>query len=266
MIESFKIGPLEISPFGIMIAIAFLASYWQLARSFVKRGIGDKDEAYNVVFAAAIGGIIGAKVYYAVLIGDWNVLFERAGFVWYGGFIGGALAVYVYLKKRNIPILESFDEIMVALALGYGIGRIGCFLVGDDYGIPSNLPWAVAFPHGVPPSTAYYLDREFGIKLTGVSGDTLIRVHPTQLYETLVAFSIYLFALYLLPNLPKGAKGSIVLMLLGFERFFVEFLRAKDDRFFGYITLAQVISVIVIGVAFVLLIWIMQKERKIQNK
>jgi phosphatidylglycerol:prolipoprotein diacylglycerol transferase len=140
------------------------------------------------------------------------------------------------------------DAATLGLALGYGIGRVGCFLVGDDYGRPTDLPWAVAFPVGLPPTRAGLLRSEFGVAVpASVPDDTLLKVHPTQLYETLTALLIWGVGLWLLRRRPReGTVALVVLALLALERFGVEFLRAKDDRFFGPLTLAQAISLLVL--------------------
>jgi phosphatidylglycerol:prolipoprotein diacylglycerol transferase len=140
------------------------------------------------------------------------------------------------------------DVAAPALAIGYGVGRIGCFLVGDDYGRPTDLPWGVAFPVGLPETTAGNLRDLFQVPIpASVPDGTLMRVHPTQLYETALALLIWGIAVWMFRRRhPPGAIALTVLALLAVERFAVEILRAKDDRFFGPFTLAQVISVAVL--------------------
>jgi phosphatidylglycerol:prolipoprotein diacylglycerol transferase len=252
--ELFHIGSFSFSPFGLTLVCAFLASYLQLRWGMRRLDAGDEEDASTLVFAAGLGGIVGAKVYYALLYRDWHLLLDRSGLVWYGGFVVGAAAVLLVIRRRRLPAWPLMDAAAPALALGYAIGRIGCFLVGDDYGRPSNLPWAVAFPVGLPPTTAGELRRNFHVAVpSSVADDTLLRVHPTQLYETAICLLIWAFALWLLRRRPGAAAvpgfiGLTVLGLLALERLLVEFLRAKDDRFFGDFTLAQVISVLVLVV------------------
>ena len=140
------------------------------------------------------------------------------------------------------------DVAAPALALGYGIGRIGCFLVGDDYGRPTDLPWGIAFPVGLPETTAGNLRDLFHVKIpVSIPDSTLMRVHPTQLYETAMALAIWGVAMWMFRRRHQpGSIALVVLALLAVERFLVEILRAKDDRFFGPFTLAQVISVAVL--------------------
>ena len=139
-----------------------------------------------------------------------------------------------------------------ALAAAYSLGRIGCFLVGDDYGGPTSLPWAVSFPDGKPPSTAGNL-AAFDVRVPrGIDPTTLLAVHPTQLYEVGLMFLAFAL-LWQLRKKPwgTGAIFGVYLMLAGVERFFIEILRAKDDRFLAGFTLAQLTSVIVALVGLV---------------
>jgi len=248
--ELFHIGSFSVSPFGVMLVLAFLASYLQLRWGMKRLGIGDEEDASALVFAAGLGGIVGAKVYYAILFKDWHLLFDRSGLVWYGGFILGALGVLWTMRRRRLPGWPMSDVAAPALALGYGIGRIGCFLVGDDYGRPTTLPWGVAFPVGLPETTAGNLRDSFHVAIPdSVADSALLRVHPTQLYETAMALAIWGLAIWMFRRgFRPGAIALTVLALLAVERFLVEILRAKDDRFFGPLTLAQVISLAVLAI------------------
>jgi phosphatidylglycerol:prolipoprotein diacylglycerol transferase len=248
--ELFHIGRFAISPFGVMLVCAFLASYAQLRWGMAHLGIGSEEDASSLIFAAGVGGIVGAKVYYAVLVRDWHVLFDRSGLVWYGGFILGAAAVLIVMRRRHLPGWPMIDAAAPALALGYAVGRIGCFLVGDDYGRPTDLPWGVAFKVGLPPTTAGELRQTFHVAVPpNVPDEAMLRVHPTQLYETAICLLIWGFGLWLLRRrLPAGAAGLLIICLLAIERFGVEFLRAKDDRFLGDFTVAQAISLLVLAV------------------
>jgi phosphatidylglycerol:prolipoprotein diacylglycerol transferase len=251
--ELFHIGSFSVSPFGVMLVFAFLAAYLQLLWGMKRIGIGDEEDASSLVFAAGVGGIVGAKVYYALLNMDWRLLFDRSGLVWYGGFILGFLGVVFMIRRRRLPLWPLADVVAPALALGYGVGRVGCFLVGDDYGRPTDLPWGVAFPVGLPETTAGNLRRMFGVAVpSSIPEDTLLRVHPTQLYETAMALVIWAFGLWLLRRRQQpGTVALAVLALLAVERFLVEILRAKDDRFLGGFTLAQAISVTIVVIVAV---------------
>ncbi|MEJ2086104.1 MAG: prolipoprotein diacylglyceryl transferase, partial [Acidobacteriota bacterium] len=182
------------------------------------------------------------------------LLLDRAGFVWYGGFLAGFLAVLWVVHRRELPAWRALDAIAPSLALGYGIGRIGCFLVGDDFGMPTDKPWGVAFPYGLPgPTTAGLMRSEYGASVPwDIPSDQLIRVHPTQLYETLAAILIWFIGMKLIKSSARpGVTTVVVVALLALERFLVEFLRAKDDRFLGDFTMAQGLSLGVLAIAFV---------------
>jgi phosphatidylglycerol:prolipoprotein diacylglycerol transferase len=146
------------------------------------------------------------------------------------------------------------DAAAPAVAIGYAIGRVGCFLVGDDYGRPTDLPWGVSFPEGLPgPTTAGFLRAEYGLELLGVDSTALVDVHPTQLYEALAGLIAAAIGIRLIRW--RKAPGVVALTVFGLlvaERFAVEFLRLKDDRFFGNLTLAQLLSLALLVVLAVL--------------
>lgn len=258
--ELFHIGPLPISPFGISLVAAFFLAFLQLRWGMRRLGYGSEDDANAILLTAAIGAIVGGKTYYAALYGDWRLLFSRGGIVYYGSFLLATLFVYVMLRRRSLPIPPAADVIAPALAAGYAVGRVGCLLVGDDYGVPTNLPWGLSFPHGPIPSRAGDMARNFGTEIPeGASPDTLLTVHPTQIYETLAAVVILLIGRWLLVHRAKpglwspGQAGVLIFGLLAVERFLVEFLRAKDDRFFAdTLTMAQIISLAILAVLVVL--------------
>jgi phosphatidylglycerol:prolipoprotein diacylglycerol transferase len=252
--ELFRVGPVAISPFGVLLVAAFLAALLELRRNLKRVGIDDPDAASAMVFAGGIGGVLGAKVYYAILYADWRLLFDRSGLVWYGGFLLGAAAVLWTMRRRRLPFWPTLDAATPALALGYGVGRIGCFLVGDDYGRPTDLPWGVVFEHGLPPTNGFYLRREFGVDLPASVHDAdFVAVHPTQIYETAMALAIWLVGRRLLARGVAPGRTALALFgLLAVERFVIEIVRVKDDRFLGPLTLAQAISVAIVVAVVVL--------------
>jgi len=142
-----------------------------------------------------------------------------------------------------------------ALAAAYALGRIGCFLVNDDYGRPSSLPWAMKFPRGLPATTAGNMQQLFGIPVPpGIDPSTVLAVHPTQLYETAIMLGVFMVLWRLrLSDRPIGWLFGLYLVLAGVERFLIEILRAKDDRFLGPFTIAQLTSVILIAIGAALL-------------
>jgi phosphatidylglycerol:prolipoprotein diacylglycerol transferase len=244
--ELFHIGSLSISPFGLMMVLAFLAAWAQLRWGIRRLGLGDEEDASTLLLAGGLGGIAGAKLYYAVLYGDWRLLLSRSGLVWYGGLLLGAAAVLWVARLRRLPLWGVADAGAPAVAIGYALGRVGCFLVGDDYGMPTGLPWGVKIPYGLPgPTTAGFLRREYRAVIPESISDTeLVAVHPTQLYEALAALAICaLGAWWIRRGARRGWVATAVLGLLAVERFLVEFLRAKDDRWIGSLTLAQLWSV-----------------------
>ena len=248
------LGPLEVTGYGLMLMVAFLMGGWLIARQLRERELRE-EYAADMVAAAVIGGIIGAKLWYVALTRDPGALFSRGGLVWYGGFIGGALAVILNGWRLKVPLRWTMQIGAPALAAAYALGRVGCFLVNDDYGRPSNLPWAVRFPDGLPPSTAGNLHQLFGVPIpAGTDPSTVLAVHPTQLYEVtamLLAFAI----LWVLrkKGKPIGWLFGLYLIFAGVERFLVEIVRAKDDRFLGPFTLAQLTSVILVLIGAALL-------------
>lgn len=168
-----------------------------------------------------------------------------------GGLVAGAYGSW----RHGLTLGSVADGAAPALALGHAIGHVGCFFSGDSYGLPSTLPWAVAFPRGLPPSTAGNLRRVFGVDVPAwIPDDRVLTVHPTMLYSAaglLVIFGI-LWA-FRRTGRPAGWLFGLYLALSGAERFAVEFLRAKDDRFLWGLTTAQTIAAlaVVAGVALV---------------
>jgi phosphatidylglycerol:prolipoprotein diacylglycerol transferase len=236
-----------------MLMVAFLMGGWLIARQLRERQLRE-EYAADIVAAAVIGGIIGAKLWYVALTGDPGALFSRGGLVWYGGFIGGALAVMLNGWRLKVPLRWTMQVAAPALAAAYALGRVGCFLVNDDYGRPTTLPWGMRFPEGLPPSTAGNLHQLFGIPVPpGIDPSTVLAVHPTQLYE--VASMLLVFAVLWVLRKRGYAVGwlfGLYLIFAGVERFLVEIVRAKDDRFLGPFTLAQLTSVILVVIGIVL--------------
>jgi phosphatidylglycerol---prolipoprotein diacylglyceryl transferase len=248
------LGPLEVTGYGLMLMVAFLMGGWLIARQLRESQLRE-EYAADIVAAAVIGGIIGAKLWYVALTGDPGALLSRGGLVWYGGFIGGALAVMLNGWRLKVPLRWTMQLVAPALAAAYALGRVGCFLVNDDYGRPTDLPWAVRFPEGLPPSTAGNLHQLFGVPVPpGTDPLKVLAVHPTQLYEVaamLLAFGI----LWVLRKRgrPVGWLFGLYLVFAGIERFLVEIVRAKDDRFLGPFTIAQLTSVVLVAIGLTLL-------------
>jgi phosphatidylglycerol:prolipoprotein diacylglycerol transferase len=251
----FHIGPVEITGYGLMMMVAFLMGGWLIALELKRRGCSE-DYAADTIAAAVIGGIVGAKLWYVVVAQDPGALFSRGGLVWYGGFIGGTAAVILNGWRLKVPLRWTMQLAAPALPAAYALGRIGCFLVNDDYGRPTDLPWAVRFPRGLPPSTASSMQQLFGIPVPpGTDPSTVLAVHPTQIYEAILMLGAFMVLWSLRKSArPLGWIFGLYLVIAGVERFLIEILRAKDDRFLGPFTLAQVTSVLLIGVGAWLLV------------
>lgn len=246
----FYVGPLHVTGFGIMMMLAFLVGGWLIDRECRRNGFAS-DYAGDIIVGAVIGGIVGAKVWFAALHGL-DTLLDRGGLVFYGGLAGGALGVVLNGWRRRVPMRWTAHLVAPALTAAYAVGRVGCYVVGDDYGVPTTLPWGVRFPQGMPPTTAQNL-REFHVAVpASAAPDTIFAVHPTQLYE--VAAMLVVFAIiWRWRTLPRGTGWlfGAYMVLAGLERFAVEFLRAKDDRIPGGLSIAQVTSVVmvIVGIA-----------------
>jgi phosphatidylglycerol:prolipoprotein diacylglycerol transferase len=234
-----EIGPITIHSFGFTLALAFLVIAWLAAREFTRRGF-TADDAWSLTLAAMIGGVLGAKIYFVVdhwsesLADPKSMIFSGSGLTYYGGLLGGALAVIFTARRRKLPLDQVAGVGGPLIALGYGLGRIGCLLNGDDYGRPTDLPWGMSFPKGSPP--------------------TEVRVHPTQIYEA--AASLAVFGWLWAKRGDWQDRGWWVfgwfLVFAGVERFLVEFVRTNDPVALG-LTTAQWISLAVLAVGVGLL-------------
>lgn len=245
-------GGEPITSFGVFMFLSFLVG-GMLLRAEMERVGHDPERAWDLVFMAVLGGVIGAKAYYvllnyeALLANPFSAIFSRGGMVWYGGFAGALVLIVVEIKRRGLPLGQVADLCSPTLAIGYAVGRMGCFLVGDDYGRPTGSWVGIAFPRGTPPTRVDVIESYFGIEVDPALVERfgqVVPVHPTQLYEIAMASLIFL-VLWKLRVHEHGAGWLwwICLTLLSVERFLVEFVRVKDDRFFGPLTVAQVIAV-----------------------
>ncbi len=220
----FEIGPIGIHTFGLMMAAGFFGAHFIIRRDYIRKGI-HPDLAASIVFGAAVGGIVGAKLYHFIMGGfDWQSLFSGVGFTWYGGLTGGAVAVVWVVKNSKLlqetdperRLASPLDSIGLALPLGQAFGRVGCFLSGDgDYGPPTDAPWAMSFANGVVPSV-----------VDGVE----LHVHPTPLYDIvllLIGFSV-LMALRKRLDAAPGAMTGLAMIVMAAERFITEFWRLTE--------------------------------------
>lgn len=217
----------ELKTFGLFFALNFVA--WGMIASRRFRELGKpSDWAWELVIVALVGGFVGARLYW--IVQNWDEaqedllgsVFSGSGLIWYGGLAGGALAVYVWAKRKRFWTPQLLDFAAVGLPVGYAIGRIGCQLSGDgDYGGASSLPWAMPFPDGTVPTTD--------------------EVHPTPLYETLIMGSVGFALWQLRDRVRPGVLFAFYLVIAGLERFFIEFVRRNEDVAVG-LTAAQLES------------------------
>jgi phosphatidylglycerol:prolipoprotein diacylglycerol transferase len=254
MIPFLHVGSFAIPTFGLMVACAMLAAYFVLRADLARRGIADKNsgEAEALISFPCLAGFVGAKLYHLLetpsefFADPLRLLFSPYGFAWFGGLLAG-FATFAFVAWRitrhnaaaghSVSLLTIFDAGSPAAALGYGIGRIGCLLSGDgDYGIPTSLPWGMSFPNGLVP--------------------TVERVHPTPIYEFIVACGIawWLWRMgapgrdsYARPGSSSSSDARAIsastrqpgevfaayLVLTGAARFLVEFIRINPRSFLG---------------------------------
>lgn len=233
MLPEIDLGPVSLKTFGMLFALAFVAVGLLLARRLQELG-KPVDWAYEMAFAALLGGLVGARLYWVAQ--NWELargdlvgsLFGGSGLVWYGGALGGAVAIVVWAWRRGMLGLGLLDLCAPALALGYAVGRVGCQVSGDgDYGKTWSGPWAMAYPDGeVPTSQA---------------------VHPTPIYESL-AMGLAAMALWRLRDrLRPGVLFALYLVIAGMERFLVEFVRRNEAVLAG-LTAAQLESLALLAV------------------
>ena len=220
----FQSGPITIYSLGVFWALgAFCAAY--VLRLELKRYKLDRELASSMVFAAAMGGLIGARLLFIIeewggfVRSPWDYVLSGSGFSWFGGLVGGSLSVIWLARQNGIYWLKAADISAPALALAYGVGRIGCFLAGDaTWGKVTDVPWGMAFPNAV----AGWADP-----LTGIPYPPGVNVHPTQLYE--LAQSLFVFGVLWGVRKRRISQGTIFwlyLALAGSMRFVVEYWRA----------------------------------------
>jgi phosphatidylglycerol:prolipoprotein diacylglycerol transferase len=248
MFPYIHLGHFSIGTFGILLWLAAVAGCWVLHGNLRRYHItvnGESADAISIVAFVTIAGVIGAKLWHVLeepselLAHPLALLFDRAGFAWFGGLLGGILALAWQARGAGLRPLSMLDLCTPAAAVGYGVGRIGCLTSGDgDYGIHTNLPWGVTFPNGLVPTTDH--------------------VHPTPVYEFLVALAIG--ALLWRQSEPRrgalerrGLLTGEYLVLSGTARFLIEFIRINPRLYFG-LSNAQVASAatIVVGIGLIL--------------
>jgi phosphatidylglycerol---prolipoprotein diacylglyceryl transferase len=247
------IGPVTITGFGLAMMAAFGMAHWVSQEVLAERG-DDPMVMNDVTFAALVGTIIGAKIYYAILQGSVSALWGRGGFVFWGGFIGAVVLCAIVIRWKRLKFLRIADGAAVGIAAGYAIGRTGCWAVGDDYGRVWDGWLAVSFPQGLPPTTVQVMNEMYHANLPATLAPTaVVGVYPTQLLE--VVLGLVMFGI--LGRLRRHAHAAgwlfgLYCVLAGVERFIVEFFRAKSDMI-GPVTSAQVVALGVAAAGLLLL-------------
>jgi phosphatidylglycerol:prolipoprotein diacylglycerol transferase len=236
----FRWGSFELSSFGVALAVAFLLSAWLASRAFPRVGLA-ADAAWRLLTWAMVGGVAGSKLWFVaeaiardpaqadLLFRVGGPLLSRGGLTWYGGFVGGAIAVLAAARRLRLPLGAVCDATAPSLAVGQAIGRIGCFLVGDDWGRPTDGPWGIAFPAGVEP--------------------TEVPVHATQLYEMAWLFGVAALLWARLGRSPSPFAEYLV--LAGIGRLWIELFR-RNPTLVGPFTNAQLVALVSIAVGVLL--------------
>jgi phosphatidylglycerol:prolipoprotein diacylglycerol transferase len=232
----FRIGSFEVTSFGAMVAVGAMVGLWLFRRELLRSGL--PEAATDSAIAGLVGGILGAKLLYVAehVMEEpfWGLLTDRGGMSWFGGLAGGVGAGLLMMVVKRWPVIPVLSAATPALALGHLLGRIGCFLVGDDYGRPTTLPWGVAFPEGLPPVD--------------------VPVHPAQLYEA--AFLGVLTWLLIRWRRRGAAALDVVgryLVLAGGFRFALEFIRI-NVRVAGPLTVAHLFALAIVLVGVVMIV------------
>jgi phosphatidylglycerol---prolipoprotein diacylglyceryl transferase len=273
--ELLKIGPVTIYSYGLMLGIAFFVGNILITRELKRRRL-DTSLATTVTMIALGAGVAGAKLFH--IIENWSdflrqpvsTLFSSGGLTWYGGFLLATLLVYLFLRAKKMRLLTFADIASPALAIGYGFGRVGCQLAGDgDYGGPTNLPWAMTYPHGTVP-TLSALNRELAEawvrQFPGKPVPEDIPVHPAPVYEILLAIAVFTF-LYRRrkKDMPIGNQFGWFLALHSLCRFLVEFIRLNPLIVLN-LSQAQLISIALFAWGVYLVVRSSGSEARLQVK
>lgn len=232
----FRIGTLEITSFGVLVALGALMGLWVFGRELRRSGL--PSSAIDAAIAGVVGGMVGAKLLWvAEHAGEEplsDLVLSRGGMSWFGGFAGGLVSGVLVMIRKRIPVLPALAAATPALAIGHAVGRIGCLLVGDDYGGPTDLPWGLAFPEGLPPTT--------------------VPVHPTQIYEALALVPVaWLLFRWRAGRRPDRFVMGGYLVLAGSIRFAIEFVRI-NEHVLGPLTVAHLASLAAAAVGTVLMV------------
>ncbi|MDR1511621.1 MAG: prolipoprotein diacylglyceryl transferase [Endomicrobium sp.] len=242
------LGNFKIYTYGVFVALAFVTavSYLSYSMKKLKERLVSPDELYSMLTYIIVFSLIGARLFFVLINLRDFVLYPldifkiwNGGLVYYGGFIGAVVFMLMYVKRKKIILYNLGDFFAPALALGHAIGRIGCFFSGCCYGKVSNLPWAVMFTD------------KHSLAVKGV------RLHPTQLYESIANFILFIFLYFYSGKNSKipGISLAIYLVIYAISRFVIEFFRDdyRGNHYLGF-SISQIISVFLFIIG-VLIIW-----------
>ena len=232
----FEIAGFPITSFGAMLAVAAVVALWVFRGELRRSGL--PESGVDAALAGILGGVAGAKLLWVVEhlgTDEWtSLLFSRGGLSWFGGFAGGVLAGAIVIRRQRLPLMATIAAATPALAIGHAVGRIGCLLVGDDYGTPTDLPWGIAFPEGLPPVD--------------------VPVHPAMLYEsiTLVPIAAVLFRMRRRRVDDRSIIGAYLVMT-ALTRFLIQWIRVYDP-FIGPLGFAHLAALIALAAGGYLLL------------
>jgi phosphatidylglycerol:prolipoprotein diacylglycerol transferase len=256
-----RLGPVTIYSYGLMMALGFISGDLLLSHECRRRGFSSELGTALIVWGA-IGGLSGARLY--DVFDNWSaymshpvsIIFSGAGFVWYGGLIGGIISTWLVAKYYRVPFLIVTDMCAAPLVLGMAFGRMGCQLSGDgDWGLPSKLPWAMAYPRAIVgwgPDTVLKLDSHDHLVSGFFPG---VRVQPTPIYEAILYVAIFCFLWSIRKKVTlNGELLYLYLILAGAARFMVEFVRINPRVLWG-LSEAQIISLCMIVAGSIAWYW-----------
>lgn len=261
----FKLGPITIYSYGLMMALGFVGAERILAWECRRRGIS-ADYAPSIVAWGGLAGLAGARLWDVFNnLSDYahdplSIVFSTSGFVWYGGFIGGFVAIVLVARRHRVRVLSTLDMVAPAVLVGHAFGRMGCLLSGDgDWGLPTRMPWGMAYPRAIVgwnSETVLKLDAHGQLVPGFYPG---VRVQPMPIFEAVIYVAIAAFLLWAMRKRrwKEGLAFCTFLVLSGAARFVVEFWRI-NPRVLWALTEPQLFSIVMMaaGVAAFLLMWL----------
>jgi phosphatidylglycerol:prolipoprotein diacylglycerol transferase len=261
-----KLGPITVYSYGLMMALGFVAADLVIAAECRRRGI-TPEYASSLVVWAAVAGLVGARIwdiwdnFPLYMQHPWSMIFSGSGFVWYGGFVGGAVAIYFVARRYGVRFLPTADMVAPGILIGHAFGRMGCLLSGDgDWGLPTKMPWGMAFPNAIVgwnSQTVLKLNAHDQLVSGFYPG---VRVHPTPIYEAVLYVAIFAFLWSIRKrNRVEGRIFYLFLILAGAARFVVEFWRINPRVLWG-LSEYQLFSILMVAVGTVAYLLTLKRE------